>query len=63
LRVGRDAGRIAEEVLQHLTTIAGTNVRVSLEIQADVPQGISEALQRVLDENCRPLKFRAQGFE
>jgi hypothetical protein len=50
-------------VLQHLTTIAGTNVRVSLEIQADVPQGISEALQRVLDENCRPLKFRARGFE
>jgi uncharacterized protein len=62
-RVGRDAGRIAEEVLQHLTTIAGANVRVSLEIYADVPDGIPESLQRILDENCRALKFRAQGFE
>jgi uncharacterized protein len=63
LRVGRDAGRIAEEVLQHLTTIAGANVRVSLEIYADLPDGIPESLQRILDENCRALKFRAQGFE
>jgi hypothetical protein len=63
LRAGRDVGRIAEEVLQHLTTTAGANVHVSLEIQADVPEGISDNLQRVLDENCRVLKFRAHGFE
>ncbi|MEW6573744.1 MAG: Swt1 family HEPN domain-containing protein [Bacillota bacterium] len=62
-RVGRDAGRIAEEVVQHLTTLAGAKVEVTLEIDARVPDGVSEEIQRIVTENCRTLKFKSHGFE
>jgi predicted AAA+ superfamily ATPase len=62
-RVGRDAGRIAEEVVAHLTGIVGANVRVILEIEAQVVDGISETVERTVMENARTLKFESQGFE
>jgi predicted AAA+ superfamily ATPase len=62
-RVGRDAGKIAEEVLQHITALPGANVRVTLEIQAEVPSGIPENVARTVNENCRTLRFTSQGFE
>ena len=36
-RVGRDAGRIAEEVIAHLAGLVGAKVTVTLEIEAAVP--------------------------
>jgi hypothetical protein len=62
-RAGRDMGQIAEEVLQHLTTLPTSRVRVTVEIEAEVPGGIREDVQRVINENCRTLRFRTQGFE
>ena len=35
-RVGRDAGRIADEVVTHLVGLVGSNVRVTLEIEAEI---------------------------
>lgn len=35
-RVGRDASRIADEVITHLVGLVGASVRVTLEIEADV---------------------------
>lgn len=63
VRMGRDAGQIAEEVLQHLTTIPGSKVEVSVEIVAELPEGASEKLVRDVTENCRTLKFDSYGFE
>jgi len=63
LRMGRDASRIAEEVIQHLTGLVGAGVEITLEIQARLPDGASEKLVRDLTENCRTLKFTAHGFE
>jgi hypothetical protein len=63
VRLGRDAGRIAEEVVQHLSSILGANVEISLEIRADLPQGASEKVVRDVTENCRTLKFGQYGFE
>ena len=60
---GRDMGRIAEEVLQHLTTLPGSSVRVTVEIEAEVPDGVSDETQRVVNENCTVLKFSQFGFE
>lgn len=62
-RVGRDAGRIAEEVIQHLQSQPGARVRVTLEIAADLPDGVDETTIRNVSENCRTLKFESQGFE
>ena len=62
-RAGRDVGRIAEEVLQHLTVLPGSKVRVTVEVEADVPEGVPEDAQRVVNENCQTLKFKDHGFE
>jgi predicted AAA+ superfamily ATPase len=62
-RVGRDAGKIAEEIVQHLVLQPGATVEVTLEIQARMPEGAAENVVRIVTENARTLKFTAQGFE
>jgi predicted AAA+ superfamily ATPase len=62
-RVGRDAGRIGEEVIAHLAGLVGASVTVTLEIQATVPDGVPENVVRTVTENSRTLKFTAHGFE
>ncbi|MDP8940542.1 MAG: hypothetical protein M3N10_09695 [Actinomycetota bacterium] len=62
-RLGGSAGAISQEVVQRLASIMGSNVRVKLEIEADVPDGIPEKVERDVSENCRTLKFEAFSFE
>ena len=63
VRLGRDASQVAEEVVAHLAGLARAKVRVTLEIDAEVPDGIPEKLVRTITENGRTLKFTNQGFE
>ena len=62
-RVGRDASRIAEEVVAHLSGLVGAQVTVTLEIDAAIPNGASEQVVRTVTENSRTLKFSSHGFE
>jgi predicted AAA+ superfamily ATPase len=63
-RVGRDAGRIAEEVIAHLAGLQGAAVKVTLEIEAQVPAGAPDNVVRTVTENSRTLKFfPGGGFE
>lgn len=62
-RVGRDASRIAEEVLSHLSGLVGANLRVTLEVEAEIPDGVPENVVRTVTENSRTLKFTSHGFE
>jgi hypothetical protein len=62
-RVGRDAGRIADEIVSHLTGLMGSTVKVTLEIEAEIPSGTPENVVRTVTENSRTLKFTSQGFE
>ena len=62
-RVGRDAGRVAEEVIAHLTGIVGATVTVTLEVEASIPSGASDHIVRTVTENSRTLKFKSHGFE
>ena len=62
-RVGRDAGRIAEEVIAHLAGQVGAEVTVTIEIDAHLPNGATDQLVRTVTENSRTLKFDNQGFE
>ncbi len=62
-RVGRDAGRIADEVVAHLVTLPGATVRVTLEIEGELPSGAPDNVVRVVTENSRTLKFTTHGFE
>jgi len=62
-RVGRDASQIAEEVIAHLVALLGSEVTVTLEIEAKIPNGASEQVVRIVTENSRTLKFGSLGFE
>ena len=62
-RVGRDASRIADEVLSHLSGLVGAEVRVTLEVEAEIPDGAPENVVRTVTENSRTLKFTTHGFE
>ena len=62
-RVGRDASRIADEVISHLAGLVGARVTVTLEISAEVPSGAPDHVVRTVTENSRTLKFTNQGFE
>jgi predicted AAA+ superfamily ATPase len=62
-RVGRDAGKIAEEVIAHLAGLVGAKVQVTIEIDAEVPDGVPENVVRTVTENSRTLRFTSQGFE
>ena len=62
-RVGRDASQIADEVISHLCGLMGSEVTVTLEIEAKMPSGTPENVVRAVTENARTLKFKSQGFE
>ncbi|MFQ3632475.1 MAG: AAA+ family ATPase, partial [Roseiflexus sp.] len=63
VRAGAEVGKIVQEVIAHLTSLPGARVRVTLEVQADVPNGVPEKVVRIVTENCRTLKFSSHGFE
>jgi hypothetical protein len=61
--VGRDASRIADEVIAHLAGLVGSQVTVTLELEAEVPSGVPDSVVRTVTENSRTLKFLSHGFE
>lgn len=63
LRVGRDAGRIADEVLAHLVGLHGAEVKVTLEVEVVVPGGVSDDVVRTVSENATVLGFGHASFE
>ena len=62
-RVGRDASRIADEVIAHLAGLVGARVTVTLEVEAEIPSGAPDHVVRTVTENSRTLKFTSHGFE
>jgi hypothetical protein len=46
-----------------LTTLPGGKVSLTLEIAAELPDGIPEETQRIVLEYGTALKFQTQGFE
>lgn len=62
-RVGRDAGKIADELLSHLVGLVGARVKVTMEIEAVLDAGVPETIMRIVSENGRTLRFISQGFE
>jgi predicted AAA+ superfamily ATPase len=62
-RAGRDASKITDEVITHLVGLIGSLVRVTLEIDAEIPAGVPDNVVRTVTENSRTLKFTSHGFE
>ena len=62
-RVGRAASRIADEVLAHRVGLIGSTVKVTLEIEAEIPSGAPDTVVSTVTENGRTLKCTSQGYE
>ena len=62
-RVGRDASQVADEVIAHLAGLLGADVKLTLEIKANIPDGAPEQVVRIVTENSRTLEFDDSGFE
>lgn len=63
MRINRDASAIANEVIQHLTALNSATVKITLEIEAEIPEGVPDDVVLTVTENCRTLKFKSQSFE
>lgn len=62
-RLGRDAGRVAQEVLAHLNGLVGTQVDVTIEIRAANEEGFPDDIARIVSENAAALRFQVQEFD
>lgn len=62
-RINRDVQKYVEEIIQHLTSVDGARVTVSLEVQAESAEGFTQQTVRTISENCRTLRVRDSGFE
>jgi hypothetical protein len=62
MHISRDIGKISEEIIQHLTSLINSQVTITLDIDATVPEGFTDEKRRVLSENCAVLKFEDSGF-
>ncbi len=62
-RINRDVQKYVEEIIQHLTSVSGVKVKVSLEVEAKTEEGFTQQAVRTVSENCRTLKVRDSGFD
>jgi hypothetical protein len=63
-RPNKEFATITQEVLEHLTALVGTDVKVELRIAALREEGFPEGVIRTVTENARTLKFNeGSGFE
>ncbi|MFA5058045.1 MAG: hypothetical protein WC485_08025, partial [Opitutaceae bacterium] len=62
-RPARDIHQIVEAIVEQLTTLPGSRVKLKLEIEADVPGGLDRAKVRTLVENANTLGFIEKSVE
>lgn len=62
-RIGRDVQRLVDEVIKHLAKTEGSQVEVSLDVNATCNSGYSQEIVRTVTENCQTLKVKQSGFE
>ncbi len=62
-RPARDIHQIVEAIVEQLTTLPGSQVKLRLEIEAEVPGGLDRAKVRTLVENANTLGFIEKSVE
>ena len=62
-RINRDVQKLVEEVISHLSSVEGSTVEVSLEVNMTAPNGTPTSTVRTVTENCQSLHVRQFGFD
>jgi hypothetical protein len=62
-RPARDIHQIVEAIVEQLTTLPGCEMKLRLEIDANVPAGLDRAKVRTLIENANTLGFVERSIE
>ncbi|QFQ88874.1 DUF499 domain-containing protein [Paracoccus kondratievae] len=62
-RPARDMHQIVEAIVEQLTIIPGSDVKLRLEIEAEIPSGLDRAKVRTLVENANTLGFIEKSVE
>ncbi|UVV67847.1 MULTISPECIES: DUF499 domain-containing protein [Brucella] len=62
-RPARDIHQIVEAIVEQLTTLPGSQVKLRLEIEAEVPNGLERGKVRTLVENANTLGFIEKSVE
>ena len=62
-RVNKNVNDYLTEVIQHLMSVDGADVELTLEVSVSAPSGIPYSTVRTVSENCRTLKIQNFGFE
>ncbi len=62
-RVIRDLQKYLDEVISHLDNTENCQVELSLEVNANSPDGFSQGVIRTVSENCRTLHVESFGFD
>jgi predicted AAA+ superfamily ATPase len=63
MRINRDVQTYVSEIIRHLTSVEGANVKITLEVEAEAPDGFTQQTVRTISENCRTLRVRESGFD
>ena len=60
--VASQVREISQEVVSHMQSMYGAEVKLSLEIEVTVPDGIPADRRRIVDENTKALRFDQSDF-
>ena len=59
----KDKNEYMVEIVQHLGNLEGSDVRLELSVEVDVPNGISSEVMRIVHENCKTEKIDDYRFD
>jgi hypothetical protein len=63
IQARRQFADIADEVIALLANRNGTQVRISIDIEAETTDPFDDSIQRAVKENCNQLRFRSSEFD
>ena len=56
-RVNREVNNCIQEIVQHLYNLNGSKVKLELNVEVEVPDGIPGNVVRTVSENCKTMKM------
>ena len=62
-RWAKTAADVAEAIVDQLARTDGAEVSITIEVEAESPQGFDDRVQRTVTENATTLKFNTTEFE